>query len=97
VVLEIDYQAAKRLVELCESLSACAGQAIDARRAKLASALNALLTADADDYAEAQRIVQQHDREETARVERRAQAIARERFGEQMLLAPRRDRAVGAL
>jgi hypothetical protein len=97
MILGIDYFAAKRLVEFYEGLTASAGDAIGLRRTKTAEALNLILNAEAGDYIEAQRIVRQHEDEERVRAERMAQARCRERFGDQMLLAPRRDRAVGAL
>lgn len=87
-ILAVDYYAAKRLVEFYEGLSACAGQAISLRRTKAAGILNALLTADADDYAEAQRIVAEYDRAETERVTRRMQNHARDRL-DQLMLRPR--------
>jgi hypothetical protein len=96
VILTIDYFAAKRLVEFYDDLTALSGRAIELRRSAVATGLNAVLNVEADAYIEAQRIVRQHDAEETERIERRMQAQVRERFGDQMLLAPR-PRAVGAL
>jgi hypothetical protein len=40
-ILGVDYFAAKRLVELYESLTDCAARAIEQRRSKLANGLNA--------------------------------------------------------
>jgi hypothetical protein len=84
-ILGVDYFAAKRLVELYESLTDCAARAIEQRRSKLANGLNALLNADAADYIEAQRVVAEYDREETERVTRRMQGHA----ATQLMLAPR--------
>jgi hypothetical protein len=88
MVLTIDYYAAKRLVELYDDLTAVAGRAIESRRTALATGLNALLNAEADAYIEAQRIVQQHDREEAERVTRRMQGQTRDRFEQLMLACP---------
>lgn len=96
-ILLIDYVAAKRLAEFYDDLTDLAGRAIENRLPDVAADLNATMAGQREAHIEAQRIVRQYDAEETVRAERIAQARVRERFGDQMLLAPRRERAVGVL